>query len=182
LQVFLDLDCPFSRKCFKTLYEGSVIDSYKGKPVQFLVQNVIQPWHPVGSLMHEVSLAVKSMQPSSFYPFVNCIFDAQESFSDVATENMTRGQVNEALVALAVEVGVSREALQERIALTGGGGGNAGSATTQEVKWACKYHRSRGVHITPTVFVNGLEASDISSGWTVGEWKELLDDCLAASY
>ncbi len=159
-----------------------MIDSYKGKPVQFLVQNVIQPWHAVGSLMHEVSLAVKSMQPSHFYPFVNRIFDAQESFSDVATENMTRGEINEALVALAVEVGVPREALEERIALTGGGGGNAGSATTQDVKWACKYHRSRGVHATPTVFVNGMEASHISSAWTVAEWKELLDDCLTASY
>ena len=63
VEVFLDLDCPYSRKCFKTLYEGSVIQAYEGKPVQFLVQNVIQPWHPVGSLMHEVSLAVKSIKP-----------------------------------------------------------------------------------------------------------------------
>lgn len=159
-----------------------MIDAYKGKPVQFLVQNVIQPWHAVGSLMHEVSLAVKSTQPSHFYPFVNRIFDAQESFSDLATEKMTRGEIMEALVSLAVEVGVSRKGLEERIALRGGGGGNAGSATTQVVKWACKYHRSRGVHATPTVFVNGIEASHISSAWTVVEWKELLDDCLAASF
>ena len=28
---------------------------------------------------------------------------------------------------------------------------------TQHLKWAVKFHRVRGVHVTPTVFVNGLE-------------------------
>jgi hypothetical protein len=30
------------------------------------------------------------------------------------------------------------------------------------------------VHVTPTVFLNGLEAPDISSGWGLGEWNEKI--------
>ena len=55
------------------------------------------------------------------------------------------------------------------------GGGNAGNAMTQHIKWACKYHRGRGVHVTPTVHVNGLEAGVISSGWTCEQWLAFLE-------
>ena len=30
------------------------------------------------------------------------------------------------------------------------------------------------VHVTPTVFVNGLEAGVVGSGWTGAEWKQFL--------
>lgn len=45
VEAFLDLNCPFSRKCFKTLMEGSeaVVAAYSGQPVQFVFQQVIQP-------------------------------------------------------------------------------------------------------------------------------------------
>ena len=33
----------------------------------------------------------------------------------------------------------------------------AATEVTQHLKWATKFHRQRGVHVTPTVFVNGLE-------------------------
>jgi len=45
---------------------------------------------------------------------------------------------------------------------------------SQEFKWSVKYHRARSVHVTPTVFLNGLEAPDISSGWGLGEWNEKI--------
>ncbi len=32
---------------------------------------------------------------------------------------------------------------------------------TQHLKWATKFHRVRGVHVTPTVFVNGLEVREL---------------------
>ena len=37
----------------------------------------------------------------------------------------------------------------------------------------------RAVHVTPTVFVNGIEAPDISSGWTAEEWRAKLDGLIA---
>lgn len=43
------------------------------------------------------------------------------------------------------------------------------------VKSEIKYHRARSVHVTPTVFFNDLEATQISSGWTLEQWSEFLD-------
>ena len=53
--------------------------------------------------------------------------------------------------------------------------GNAGTGVTQAIKWAVKYHRCRGIHVTPTVLVNGLEAGIVSSSWTAAQWKAWLE-------
>ena len=42
---------------------------------------------------------------------------------------------------------------------------------TQHLKWATKFHRVRGVHVTPTVFVNGLEVREL------GEWNSTIKRC-----
>ena len=38
-----------------------------------------------------------------------------------------------------------------------------------------KFQRRRGVHVTPTVFVNGIEQSQISSTWSSKEWTQFLN-------
>ena len=53
-------------------------------------------------------------------------------------------------------------------------GGNEGNAMMQDIKWATKYHPTRSVHITPTVFLNGSEASVVSSGWSCEGWLKFL--------
>lgn len=58
------------------------------------------------------------------------------------------------------------------------GVGNCGNETTQMVKWSTRYHRTRGVHVTPTVFVNGQEATKVSSGWSADEWGALISPLL----
>jgi hypothetical protein len=59
VEAFLDLNCPFSRKCFKTLVE--VVQAYADKPVEFVFQQVIQPVRllftlvgPLGWLIHSL--------------------------------------------------------------------------------------------------------------------------------
>ena len=54
------------------------------------------------------------------------------------------------------------------------GEGNSGNKTTGQMKFAIKYHRVRSVHVTSTVFLNGVESPDISSGWTAEQWHEKI--------
>merc|ERR1711879_565761 len=92
---------------------------------------------------------------------------------DDTTWDKTRGQVYEDLLEIASGVdGIDIPVLRGMLNLVSTG--NAGNQLTQSVKWACKYHRVRGVHVTPTVFINGLEAGIVSSGWTAEEWAEFL--------
>ena len=86
----------------------------------------------------------------------------------------TRGQIYAELCALAATIeGVDAEAVAAALKLTGPG--NAGTGVTQAIKWAVKYHRCRGIHVTPTVLVNGLEAGIVSSSWTAAQWKAWLE-------
>jgi protein-disulfide isomerase len=49
----------------------------------------------------------------------------------------------------------------------------------QLIKWEQKYGRQNGIHASPTFLVNGLVVGQASSGWTLEQWRELLDPLLA---
>ena len=55
-------------------------------------------------------------------------------------------------------------------------GGNSGNSLTADVKYHIKYSRKHGVHVSPTVFVNGLEEEEISSSWTKEQWNDFLGE------
>ena len=84
----------------------------------------------------------------------------------------TRQQIYDeilAVLAAAQLEGVDLGAVGGKLNNTGHGTG-----MTQAIKWSVKYHRARSVHVTPTVFVNGLEAGVVSSGWTAEQWSLFL--------
>eukprot|EP00980_Cylindrotheca_fusiformis_P004378 scaffold925_cov129-Cylindrotheca_fusiformis.AAC.31 len=174
IECFLDLICPFSAKMFGTLYE-KVIPTLD-EEISITIHHVIQPWHPQGTMVHEAALALKQVAPESYPAYVNAIytaFNGTGKFKDEDTWNKTRLQIYDDLLEL-IPDGVDQNSVKALLVPTGKGG-NEGNAMTQEVKWACKFHRTRGVHVTPTVFVNGVEAGVISSSWTEDDWKKFLE-------
>lgn len=52
---------------------------------------------------------------------------------------------------------------------------NNGNSMTFQVKQCIKYGRRLGVHVSPTVFWNGIEETQISSSWTGEEWMDWLN-------
>lgn len=173
IECYLDLICPYSSKVFRTLYDG-VLPKLDGD-INVVIHQVIQPWHPQGTMVHEAALAVKQVSPKSYINYVNAIYIAFDSgeFQDDKTWDKTRMQIYDELLAL-VPSNVDA-AKVKALLMPAETGGNEGNAMSQEIKWACKAHRTRGVHFTPTVFVNGLEASVVSSGWTADQWLSFLE-------
>jgi len=171
VEMFHDLICPFSSKMYKTVYD-SVIPAF-GDSVTFVVHQVPQPWHPQGSYVHEAALAVRYTTPGLYGKFCRAAFAAYDSgsFTDADTWNKTREQIYEELCTLVSEVGGDAPAVRQLLAMKEGGC----NEMTQHIKWAVKLHRCRGVHVTPTVHVNGLEAGIVSSGWTGDQWKAFLE-------
>lgn len=171
MELYLDLCCPFAKKMFLNVV-ANVIPKYEGK-VHWIVHNVAQPWHPQSSYMHEASLAVLDVAgPAKFWDFFGAVYERQENFYDQQVYEKTRLQVYQELADIAGEVGVSKDAVMAKLKLSGTG--NSGNAVTQRLKWQTRYHRTRGVHVTPTVHLNGQDAG-LSSGTTPEEWKVLLD-------
>lgn len=104
----------------------------------------------------------------------------------------------------ATECGVDAGKVRGLLAVTAEG--NAGNAVTKEMKVYAKYEpvprclcactcapvrdalpppcprrycRKNGVHVSPTVYVNGIEDGRVSSGWTLEQWQEYFEGGLA---
>ncbi len=177
IECFFDLVCPFSRKIFLTL-NGALRERYADRGVQVLLHQTIQPWHPTSAMVHEAALAVQQINPDAFYPFCNQIYLNFEEFLDDKTADLSRHQIYQKLAELAKvpPINMDEKAVMDKLRITKPG--NGGNAVTQAVKWVTRHHRVRGVHVTPTVFINGQEAGQVSSGWNIDQWAELIDGLL----
>ncbi len=51
---------------------------------------------------------------------------------------------------------------------------NTGNKVTDDLKVLVKMARLVGVHVSPTVIVDGVVDNGISSGWTKEQWGEYL--------
>jgi hypothetical protein len=90
-----------------------------------------------------------------------------ELIFDDKTKDQNRTQIFKILADIGTECGYEATALGDLLSLKNIKGYGGLGDVTQLLKWAVKYHRTRGVHTTPTVFINGTEAVDVSSRWSV---------------
>eukprot|EP00603_Paraphysomonas_imperforata_P000002 CAMPEP_0114430026 /NCGR_PEP_ID=MMETSP0103-20121206/9813_1 /TAXON_ID=37642 ORGANISM="Paraphysomonas imperforata, Strain PA2" /NCGR_SAMPLE_ID=MMETSP0103 /ASSEMBLY_ACC=CAM_ASM_000201 /LENGTH=203 /DNA_ID=CAMNT_0001599429 /DNA_START=37 /DNA_END=648 /DNA_ORIENTATION=- len=181
IDVFVDPCCPFSKKIFLRLVE--VHDwaeaTASGK---FCVRVLFypQPWHPQSVMLVEAAVAVQHLNEAMTVPFMVKLFETVTDFYDASTYNKSRQQIYEELSEIAKDF-VSKDEFLERLQFqVVEGMKNTGNLCTQDIKWLVKYGRSCGVHVTPTCFLNSIEAGQISSGWELSEWQALLEPYFAA--
>lgn len=116
-----------------------------------------------------------------FWKFSDAMFEYQEDFYDIAINNMTRPQVYEQLAKLAAKsANVSKDAVLQQLAFPEGDP-HPGSIISKDLKWYIKEGRQMGVHVSPTLSVNGLIV-DSSSSWKLDEYRDLLDPLLTESH
>ena len=94
--------------------------------------------------------------------YISQIYVNQTDFDD-KTKDQNRTQIYKILAAIGTECGYDTTALGYLLSLKNIKGNGGLGDVTQHLKWTAKYHRTRGVHTTPTVFINGIEADDLSS-------------------
>lgn len=157
-----------------------------GKKVQFIFRPQVQPWHPSSTLAHEAALAVARLAAPAarFWPFAAALFARQAEYFDVAVVGEGRNATYRRLAALAREsVGLDEEAVYRLLAVptepAADGSLNVGNAVTDDLKVVIKMARLVGVHVSPTVLLDGVEAREISSSWTADQWVEWLDSKVA---
>ncbi|KAI1977814.1 hypothetical protein LOZ53_002191 [Ophidiomyces ophidiicola] len=182
-ELLTDLDyvCPFSAKLFGTFY-GSVVgvieNSYASK-LRVIFRPQVQPWHPSSTLTQEAALAVLRLAPEKFWDFSAALFKEQTGYFDENAVNETRNQTYQRLAKLAAGVaGVDESKVYELLKISDkpgpDGSLNSGNAVTDDIKFLTKSNRIIGVHVTPTVFFNGIEERSISSSFTAQQWEEWL--------
>ena len=177
VELFHDVCCPYSKKMFDTVFL-SLIPALEAEnligSIQFLWQSVPQPWHAQSCCMHDAIMAASILDVEKNPTYILNIFAKQTDFFDDQVKDLSRVQIYEKLAVIGKESGYDISSLATLLSLEDVTGNEGLGNVTQHLKWAVKYHRIRGVHVTPTVFINGIEASDVSSGWSDKEWLEKL--------
>ncbi|ODV85783.1 hypothetical protein CANARDRAFT_27873 [[Candida] arabinofermentans NRRL YB-2248] len=187
VEFFLDYDCPFSAKLFKKLND-EIIPLLKSKGIlgefDLTIINVIQPWHHINSgVMHEVALAVANEYPSQFWKFSTVLFENIQSFYDSETFDLSRKQITQKAIDLAVAnlKDIDGSALWKWLVISKNADGspsNAGNKLAKDVKYFTRYHRTIGVHVTPTVSVDGIPNGSIESSSPAQDIVKILSDIL----
>ncbi|PWY72554.1 hypothetical protein BO94DRAFT_501143, partial [Aspergillus sclerotioniger CBS 115572] len=179
LELYLNYVCPFSAKLFNTFYTSVkpiVIQKYQQK-LQVIFRQHIQPWHPSSTLTHEAGAAVLKIAPDKFWEFSAALFNHQEEFFDVNVVNETRNKTYQRLAKIAVTVGVDEDEMIDLLRISeviGDGQLNSGNKVTNDIKLMVKSDRVIGVHVSPTVYFNGVEEPNISSSFTATQWEQWL--------
>ncbi|KAI9270401.1 thioredoxin-like protein, partial [Phascolomyces articulosus] len=172
-EFYLDYLCPFSAKIYKKFRQEIwpyIEETYPNK-VQVIFRQQVQAWHAFSTLAHEAALAVEKIDPTKFYAFSDVLFQHQEEFFDVAVENKTRKELLGELAKLAESVGISGEKFTNLLLNKEG---NVGNSVTPDLKLCVKLGRQTGIHVSPTVLLDGLQENSISSGWELDQWKDYL--------
>ncbi|EEY17624.1 conserved hypothetical protein [Verticillium alfalfae VaMs.102] len=107
------------------------------------------------------------------------LFAAQKDYFDVSVVGETRNATYRRLAQLAsATAGVGEDDVFRLLAISDkpaeDGSLNTGNAVTVDLKLAVKMARLTGVHVSPTVLLDGVVQGDISSGWTLEQWTEWL--------
>lgn len=182
INVFLDYNCPFSAKLFTKL-RSTVIPQLQQKypsKFQFVYVNVVQPWHPNSLYLNEFSVVAaqliraKQQSPESnqtFWDLSNAIFENKEQFYDSANADYTRNQIYSQIyqvVAKNLQLPFGEEEILSQLRIQQvpllDEQSNSGNAATVDVKYFTRYLRGVGVHMTPSVSVNGITDDSVSSG------------------
>ncbi|KAJ2779633.1 hypothetical protein H4R18_003895 [Coemansia javaensis] len=181
LEVFLDYTCPFSARLWRTL-RGAVTPLLEARGVAVVFRHQVQPWHPTSALLHEAALAVERLSPARFALFCDALFEHQREFFDEATVDMTRGDVYRRLADLAAGANAvdDRQALLQLVDVQASDEpANRGNAVTADLKYHIRLARAQGIHVSPTVVLDGVRDDAVSSSWGAEQWQAWLDQKLA---
>ncbi|KAL0768025.1 hypothetical protein CaCOL14_009000 [Colletotrichum acutatum] len=182
IELYLDYVCPYSAKQFNTFY-NAVVPAIRANPtwaanLEVVFRQQVQPWHPSSTLVHESAVAVVKVAPSKFWAYSDALFKAQKDYFDANVVNEPRNETYKRLAKLAGTVGVDEKAVLDLLVVSdkpdAEGALNVGNGVTNDFKVLIKLARLTGVHVSPTVLFDGYPNNEISSGWTLDQWKEWL--------
>jgi hypothetical protein len=184
VEMFHDVCCPFSSTMFNTVSRAVLGELERRdliEKVEFLFQCVPQPWHSQSCCMNEAVMAAVILDDKKACTYIHNLFARQTEFFDDTTKDLSRNQLYDQLSAIGADSGYDGPAFRKLLSLDGVQGNDGLGDVTQRLKWAAKYHRVRAVHVTPTVFMNGIEAPDVGSAWGVDEWMVKLGSALGCA-
>jgi len=169
VEVFLDIECPFSKKAWSTLC--AIADEYADSEVSFTLHPVVLANHRQSWDVTKAAVILAADDPARFWDVFNYLYERQAQYDEAALLQQTHGDLYNLLARFAAEYSDWKDSTEFIRQLTS-------DRVEQETKVPIRYAISRGVWSTPTFFVNGSEADQLSSSSSVADWKSVLDPLL----
>lgn len=195
VNLYLDYNCPFSAKIFFK-FASLIPTLQKDHPsnFQFVFVNVVQPWHPNSVLLHEYALVVAQLLREKipeksnelFWTVSDSLFKSKEKFYDSTTVSLGRNEIytviNDVVFDDVSDLPFSKADVLKKLEIKEetdpAKASNGGNDSTVDVKYFTRYQRGVGVHITPTVSVDGIVDDSVSSGTEEKDLIKILEGYL----
>jgi len=176
IEVFLDLQCLFSQKCFPTIL--NVLKKYSKEICAHFCPIVIYS-HRQAWAMTKAALIVAEGNPNKWVQFVSYLFENASDFKNDIHYKKSEEDLNNLLVSHIVKFSKMDEKEIKEIANIKSKieGDSAYLAAKPPIRLAAK----RGVWSTPTFFINGSEATTLSSSSDMKSWEKAIDELLGTS-
>lgn len=169
VEAFIDIQCPYSKKAWPTLL--AVSDYYGPEKVQHRVQLLSMANHRQSWDMTKAIFAVAGADSDLFFKLATFLYERQEQFFNGPFKQRSQVDLYDLIVRLLAEFGCQTDPTEFIKRLE-----------SDEVYAAAKVPSrvafSRGVWATPTFFINGAEATQLSSSSALEQWTDILGPLL----
>ncbi|RLN49194.1 hypothetical protein BBJ29_003705 [Phytophthora kernoviae] len=176
LETYIDLLCPYS----KTAYAGVKALASHYKPDELRVKAILfpLPFHQYGFTTAESVFTITSaLGDDQFAPWLEVVYENQESFWNEATKDRSAAQVTNDLKDLAQKKFSGLTDKQWEEGMTGYGGTKADEHTRVAWKYAC----TRTITGTPQYTLNGVHFEEADSSWGLEDWIKAIDPLVQAN-
>lgn len=169
VEMFFDIECPFSKKGWQTILE--VAKAYPPEQLHLILQPMTLGNHRQSWDATKAAIAVAREDTNKFIDFVSYIFDHQSEFANEAFKDKTQTDWHHLLASYAVDA-TEWEDKEQFVELLNSK--EIYNKTKIPARWAIV----RGVWSTPTFFINGAEATDLSSQSSLPDWQDKINSIL----
>lgn len=171
VEMFFDLECPFSNRGWQRVMQ--VKSAYSPAQVHWIFQPMTLGNHRQSWDATKAAIAIAGDDSEKFIDFVSYVFSRQKEFANEAWKDKTQTEFHHLLAEFALNA-TDRTDKSHFIK----------QLTSQDVyaqaRIPARFAIVRGVWSTPTFFINGAEATNLSSGSSVEDWQQVIDSLLQA--
>ncbi|MEA5449098.1 thioredoxin domain-containing protein [Leptolyngbya sp. CCNP1308] len=167
IEVFVDLECPFSKKAWPTVL--AVANHYESESVAITAHSIVLCDHRQSWDLTKAVVAIAAYDPLRAWQFIGHLYQHQADYGPDAFDHKTRQDLRQLIEDLAAKFdpALSNSDLAQQISDEEG-------AVASRAKASVRYAISRGVWSTPTVFINGSPVPELESSSTLSDWQTVI--------
>lgn len=170
VEVFVDVECPFSQKAWSTLL--SVVDHYHPDQISVTVHPIVLANHRQSWDVTKAAVVMAADNAAQFWNALTYCFERQEKYAHAAFDQQTREDLYALLAHFAADFNqeADKTAFIQRL---------KSDRIETQTKIPIRYAIGRGVWSTPTFLINGSQADELSSSSSLADWQKVLDPLLS---